>query len=154
MSASQFNTRRSTWQRLAARAFCALVLSAQLYFVVNAYRDPLKRFGFQPFAESSVWRVQIDAVDRHGEHRDISRGFEGYRWQTLVRERPGAPFQTSTAASGIGTSLYFLQHALDYVADHTPRDRRTQYLEAQVWFRKNRGPVEHKTLRSKQRALP
>lgn len=145
-------TRRS--RRGAALVFCAGVLSAQLYFVIAAYRDPLKRFGFQPFSESSIWRAHIEAVDAQGQRQDVSHGFEGYHWRRLVRERVGSPFSTSVASSGIETSLYFLQHALDYVADHTPRDRRTRYLEAQVWFRKNRGPVESRTLRSKLRDVP
>jgi hypothetical protein len=145
---------RRSLRRSAALVFCAGVLGAQLYFVVHAYRDPLKRFGFQPFSESSIWRAQIDAVDAAGRRRDVSHGFEGYRWQRLVRERVGWPFSTSVAGSGVETSLYFLQHALDYVADHTPRDRSTRYLEAQVWFRKNRGPVQARTLRSKSRDVP
>jgi hypothetical protein len=139
---------------LAPRLFCLGVLAAQLYFVVHAYRDPLKRFGFQPFSESTTWRVQIDAVDREGQRQDIQQGFAGYRWQDLVHDRVGSPFTESVASSGIAASLYFLQHALNYVADHTPRDDHTHYLEAHVWFRKNRHPPESVTLRSKLRMLP
>lgn len=146
--------RQRALKRAGALLFCGAVLSAQLYFVLRAYHDPLKRFGFQPFSESSVWRTKIEAVDAAGERRDISHGFEGYRWQHLVRERIRTPFKTSVAHSGVETSLYFLQRALDYVADHTPRDRRSQYLEATVWYRRNRGPVETRTLRSKPRKIP
>jgi hypothetical protein len=139
----------------AARAlFCALVLSAQLYAVVHAYHDPLKRFGYQPFAESSVYRAQIDAVDRAGRHDSVADGWNGYRWQDLVHERVGAPFVWRSAPSGIDATLYFLQHALDYVAAHTPRDQRTSYLEARVAYRKNRGPEREVTLRSRTRPLP
>jgi hypothetical protein len=146
--------RRRIVRRNAALLFCASVLCAQLYFVVNAYHDPLKRFGFQPFAESSIWRAHIDAVDGAGRRRDIQHGFEGYSWSKLVRERVTRPFDTNVANSGVESSLYFLQRALDYVADHTPRDHSTRYFEAQVWFRKNRGPVEERRLRSKLRDVP
>jgi hypothetical protein len=141
-------------QRWAALGLCAAVLSAQAYAVVNAYHDPLKRFGYQPFAESTVFRVHIDAVARSGERHDIEHGFEGYRWQDMVHERVGHPFHTQSASSGIGASLYFLQRALDYVADHTPDDRRTLYLDASVWYRKNHGPERTVNLRSKARAIP
>jgi len=139
---------------LAARAFCAVVLGAQLYAVVHAYHDPLKRFGYQPFAESSVYRAQIHAVDRQGRRDDVADGFQGYRWQGLVRERVAQPFVTRSAPSGIAATLYFLQRALDYVALHTPRDVRTLYLEARVTYRKNRGPEQHVVLRSRDRVLP
>jgi hypothetical protein len=137
-----------------ARAFCVLVLSAQIYCVLDAYRDPLKRFGFQPFSESTSWQVRIWAVDRSATRTDVSQGLSGYRWQDLVHDRVGNPFGWAYASSGIATSLYFLQHALDYVADHTPRDTRTRYLEAEVSYRRNRGPERRVTLRSKQRSVP
>jgi hypothetical protein len=130
------------------------VLSAQLYGVLHAYHDPLKRFGYQPFAESTVWRAEIVAIDAAGHRDSVEDGFAGYRWQDLVRERAAQPFRTQTAASGIGASLYFLQRALDYVVDHTPNDRDTRYLEATVWYRKNRGPERTVTLRSKDRLPP
>ena len=136
------------------RVFCVLVLSAQLYAVVHAYHDPLKRFGYQPFAESSVYRAQIDAVDRAGQRDSVADGFHGYRWQDLVQERVGTPFSWRSAPSGVNATLYFLQHALDYVATHTPNDRQTAYLEARVSYRKNRGPEQHVTLRSRTRPLP
>ncbi|MET0385193.1 MAG: hypothetical protein ABW321_04500 [Polyangiales bacterium] len=139
--------------RIAVYVFCAGVLGAQLYGVLNAYHDPLKRFGYQPFAESTVWRAEIDTVDVHGEHATVTDGFAGYRWSDLVRERVGHPFHTQATSSGIGASLYFLQRALDYVADHTPNDHDTQYLEARVWYRKNRQAERWVTLRSKRRLV-
>jgi hypothetical protein len=150
---------RSPFSRLVVdkalpRAFCVLVLGAQLYAVVNAYHDPLKRFGYQPFAESSVYRAQIFAVARTGERDPVADGFQGYRWQELVHERVGAPFSWRSAPSGINATLYFLQRALDYVATHTPNDRHTAYLEAHVSYHKNRGPEEQVTLRSRTRSLP
>ena len=138
----------------AARVFCAVVLAAQLYAVVQAYHDPLKRFGYQPFAESSQYRAQIDAVDRAGRRDAVADGFAGYRWQDLVQERVGAPFDWRSAPSGVEATLYFLQHALDYVATHTPQDQRTSYLEARVTYHKNRGPEQQVILRSRTRPLP
>jgi len=144
---------RLTASSIAARIFCLCVVSAQLYAVVHAYRDPLKRFGYQPFAESTTWRARIFAVDAAGERRDVSNGWSGYRWQDLVKTRARDPFREHTAPSGIRASLFFLQHALDYVADHTPRDTRTRYLEASVSYRKNRRPEQHVSLRSKPRPV-
>jgi hypothetical protein len=142
------------YKRFWARVFCASVIAAQLYAVVHAYRDPLKRFGYQPFSESTQWQVRIWAVDRAGHKTDVAQGFEGYRWSDLVRVRVGQPFHLQPASSGIAASLYFLQHALDYVAAHTPRDRRTRYLEADVSFRKNRGSLQSVVLHSKPRGVP
>jgi hypothetical protein len=141
-------------RRLWARAFFASVLAAQLYAVLHAYYDPLKRFGYQPFSESTLWQARIWAVDRAGQKTDVSEGFEGYRWGELVRARVGRPFELQHARAGIAASLYFLQHALDYVAEHTPRDRRTHYLEADVTFKKNRGEPQSVVLRSKLREVP
>lgn len=145
---------RAAVHKAVPRALCLLVVGAQLYAVVNAYRDPLKRFGYQPFAESSVYRAQIFAVDRAGRRDSVADGFQGYRWQDLVQERVGAPFSWRSAPSGVQATIYFMQHALDYVATHTPHDRQTAYLEARVSYRKNRGPEEHVTLRSRMRPLP
>jgi hypothetical protein len=71
-----------------------------------------------------------------------------------VHERVGNPFHTQSASSGIGASLYFLQRALDYVAEHTPEDRRTRYLEASVVYSKNHGAERTASLRSKPRDVP
>lgn len=141
-------------RRYTARAFCAVVLGTQLYFVLRAYHDPLKHFGFQPFSESTTWSAQIDAVGADGTRHDMVEGFAGYRWDDLVRDRVNAPSRRRHASSGIGATLYFLQHALDYVADRTPGDTTTRYLEARVRFRKNRGPEEQVTLRSHARQSP
>jgi hypothetical protein len=144
---------RPRWRRLGARALCACVLGGQLYLVAAAYRDPLKRFGFQPFAESSVWSAQLYRVDERGQRRDLRDGSWGYRWNALVRERVGSPFRVHHASSGVKATLYFLQRALDYVADNTPADRSTRYLEAEVRYRRNRGPTQRAVLRSKLRDL-
>jgi hypothetical protein len=146
---------RPRLRRLGARLLCACVLGAQLYLVVAAYRDPLKRFGFQPFAESSVWSARLVRVDARGVRRDLHDGSWEYRWDALVRERGlGSPARVRHAKSGVKTTLYFLQHALDYVADHTPEDRSTRYLQAEVSYRRNRGPTQHAVLRSKLRDVP
>jgi len=141
-------------RRVLARAFCASVIAGQLYAVVHAYRDPLKRFGYQPFSESTEWQARIWAVDREGHKADVAQGFEGYQWSDLVQTRVAHPFRRQVASSGIAATEYFLRHALDYVAEHTPRDRRTHYLEADVSFRRNRGNEQSIVLRSKLRDVP
>ena len=63
------------------------------------------------------------------------------------------PFFMGHAASGIESTLVFFQDALDWVATHTPDDRETVYLEAEVtWFKNRRGPF-HRTMRSVRREL-
>ncbi len=134
-----FRTRKKV-----AKAFFAAVVLAQAYFVVAAYGDPHKFFGYQPFSESSTWEAQIVRVLPDGERVDIRHGWEGYHWHQLVRERGlDAPFEMHRAHSGVDSTLAFFQAALDWVATHTPRDRRTRYLEARVRYIKNRrAPVE------------
>jgi hypothetical protein len=52
---------------------------------------------------------------------------------------------------GVGATFDFLDHALDWVAAHTPNDPETRYLEARVtYFENTRGPHEV-VLRSDER---
>ena len=61
------------------------------------------------------------------------------------------PERLRHAYSGLDASLDFLDEALDWVADNTPADTETLYLEAEVTgLRNTRGP-EHRTLRSDDR---
>lgn len=139
-------------RKKAAKAFFAAVVLAQAYFVVAAYGDPHKFFGYQPFSESSTWEAQIVSVRADGERVDIRHGWEGYHWHQLVRDRGlNAPFEMHRAHSGVDSTLTFFQAALDWVATHTPRDTRTQYLEARVRYIQNRRAPVELTLRSVDR---
>src|SRR5262245_29589402 len=72
---------------IAARVFFFTVIAAQSWFVIRGYRDPHKHFAFQPFSESSTWRAEIVRVLRDGRRVSIRGGWEGYRWEQLVRGR-------------------------------------------------------------------
>lgn len=132
------------------RGFVAAVLLGQAALLVRGYSDPHKLFAFQPFNESSTWRADVVRVTVDGRRIPIEREWSGgYRWDELVGwgvlERPAA---WRHAYSGLGASLDFLDEALDWVADHTPDDAETRYLEARVEHRRNaRGP-EVRVLRS------
>lgn len=144
---------RPHWRSRVVRVFFVAVLVAQALLIVRAYWDPHVYFGFQPFQESSTWRADIVRVTADGERIPIEEPWPGgYEWDDLVGwsvlERPAT---TRHAYTGLDASLDFLDEALDWVADHTPDDTETLYLEARVTtFRNTRGPgVE--TLRSADR---
>ena len=52
------------------------------------------------------------------------------------------------ADAGLANQLAFLDAALDWVADNTPRDRETRYLEARVTSWHNADPRRVEVLRS------
>ncbi len=138
----------------AASLFAAVTL-AQAYFVVAAYDHPHSVFGYQPFSESSTWRATIVRVLDDGERDDIRDGWEGYLWHELVPVGRGLtfPLDWHRAHSGIDSTLDFFQHALDWVATHTPNDRHALYFEARVEFSRNGHEVETVVLRSVDRDL-
>ncbi len=139
-------------RRGAAKVFFVFVVSAQFYFVVAAYDNPHKHFGYQPFSQSSTWESSIVRVLHSGERIDIRDGWEGYRWSELVRERGlDAPWVRRSAPSGVESTLDFFQQALNWVATHTPRDRETRYFEAHVRYIKNRGAPQTVVMRSVER---
>lgn len=136
--------RRPRWRARLVRAFAACVLLGQAVLVVRSYADPHNFFGFQPFNESSTWRADIVRVTTDGRRVPIEEPWPGgYRWDDLVDWRVlERPSTLRHAYSGLDASVDFLDEALDWVADHTPEDRQTLYLEARVTgFRNTRGPV-------------
>ena len=141
---------RPRWRARLVRGFVAVVLVGHALLIVRGYADPHKFFAFQPFNESSTWRADIVRVTADGRRIPIEEPWPGgYEWDELVRwrvlERPGT---MRHAYSGLGTALDFLDDALDWVADHTPDDDETLYLEASVTgYRNTRGP-ETRVLRS------
>jgi hypothetical protein len=52
------------------------------------------------------------------------------------------------ADAGLANQLAFLEAALDWVADNTPRDAETRYLEARVTSWHNADPARVRVLRS------
>lgn len=144
---------RPRWRARLVRAFVAVVLVGQAALLVRAYWDPHVFFGFQPFNESSTWRADIVRVT--ADHRRIPIDDDwpgGYDWNELMGWGPlQNPERMRHAFSSLDAMLDFFDEALDWVADNTPDDDETLYLEAEVTaFRNTRGPI-HRTFRSDAR---
>lgn len=127
----------------AARLVVIIVVVAQLGLIARSYVDPHNFFGFQPFNESSEWQADIVRVTADGRRIPIDEPWPGgYEWDELVEWRVlTGPDRRSHAFSGIGATLDYFDEALQWVADHTPDDHETLYLEAEVtYWRNTRGP--------------
>ena len=138
------------------RWFAAGVVVVQLGLVANGYRDPHNYFAFQPFNESSTYAVELVRVLDDGRRVPVHDGrWEGYDWNEMVGWRAlQSPWHQRHAFSGVDAVVDFLDHALDWMADHTPNDRDTRYLEATVtYYRNARGP-HAVVIRSHEREFP
>jgi hypothetical protein len=137
-----------------AKACFVTVVALQVGFAVNGYHEPHKFFAFQPFNESSTWNAEIVRVTWDGERIPVEQRWGGraYDWDTLVDMAAlRNPDRQRHAYMGVGATLDFLDDALDWVATHTPADRETRYLEADVTYYENtRGP-QTTVLRSVER---
>ncbi len=123
------------------RLIIVVVVVAQLTMIVVAYDSDHKTFGFQMFPESSRWEADIVRVQLDGSRVPINQEWE-YRWSDLVRGRGLTnPFDNHHADSGLRNQFGYFQGALDWVAENTPLDDSTAYLEATVVYKDNgRGP--------------
>jgi hypothetical protein len=121
------------------------VVLLQLAFVARGYWSDHKEFAFQMFPESSTWRASVVRVTADGRRVPIEVPWSGYRWEELVQARGlSYPAVRHHADAGLDNQLAFLRAALDWVADNTPRDRETRYLEATVtsWHNADEPTVE------------
>jgi hypothetical protein len=135
------------------RVVVALVVVAQLALVARGYRSAHKEFAFQMFPESSTWSAEVVRVTAGGDRVPVSEPWSGYRWDELVTGRGlRNPSVRRHADAGLDNQLAFLDAALDYVADHTPRDGETRYLEARVTTWHNTDGPEVTVLRSHDRS--
>lgn len=141
---------RPRWRARLVRVFVVVVLLGQATLVVRSYWDPHNFFGFQPFNESSTWRADIVRVTADGRRVPIDETWPGgYDWDELVGWGVlQHPDRLKHAYSGLGASLDFLDEAIDWVADHTPADTETLYLEAEVTGFRNTRLQETRVLRS------
>jgi hypothetical protein len=118
---------------IGRRLVVAVVVVVQLVLVARGYGSDHREFGFQMFPESSTWRAEVVRVTSDGSRFPVSDPWNGYRWDELVTSRglrhPGIRHH---ADAGLDNQLAFLDAALDWVADNTPRDTETRYLEATV----------------------
>ena len=134
---------------VARRAVVVAVVLLQLGFVARGYWADHKEFAFQMFPESSTWRADVVRVTADGRRVPIELPWSGYRWDELVRDRGlRYPQFRHHADAGLANQLAFLDAALDWVADNTPRDRETRYLEARVTSWHNVDRPRFKVLRS------
>jgi hypothetical protein len=130
-----------------------LVVVAQLALVARGYRSAHKEFAFQMFPESSTWSAEVVRVTGAGARVPVSEPWFGYRWDELVTSRGlDQPSVRHHADAGLDNQMAFLAAALDYVADHTPRDHETRYLEATVTTWHNTDGPERTVLRSPERS--
>jgi hypothetical protein len=140
---------RSRVRVVARRVVVVAVVVLQLGFVARGYWSDHKEFAFQMFPESSTWRATVVRVTADGRRVPIERGWFGYRWDELVRDRGlSYPSVRHHADAGLDNQLAFLEAALDWVASDTPRDRETRYLEATVTSWHNADPPRVGVLRS------
>jgi hypothetical protein len=118
---------------VARRVIVLAVVVFQLGFVVRGYSSDHKPFAFQMFPESSTWQADVVRVTADGRRVPIEEPWAGYRWNALVGDVGlQDPAVRHHADAGLDNQLAFLRSALNWVADHTPRDHETRYLEATV----------------------
>ena len=128
------------------------VVGLQVALIARGYWADHTEFAFQMFPESSTWRAEIVRVTTDGRRIPIERPWSGYRWGELVQDRGlSSPSLRHHADAGLDNQLAFLDAALDWVAENTPRDRETRYLEARVTAWHNDDPPQLEMMRSAQR---
>jgi hypothetical protein len=134
------------------RVIVLAVVVGQLAFVVRGYSSDHKPFAFQMFPESSTWRADVVRVTADGRRIPIEQVWSGYRWDELVGNVGlKYPAVRHHADAGLDNQLAFLRSALDWVAEHTPRDHETRYLEARVTSWHNADPPRVQVFRSRAR---
>ena len=107
------------------------------------------------FPESSTWQADVVRVMTDGTRVPVGEPWAGYRWADLVPDRGLArPDVRHHADAGLDNQLAFLSAAIDWVADNTPRDTATRYLEAIVTTWHNTDPARVIVLRSHEREPP
>lgn len=137
---------------LGRRLVVVTVVCLQLFLVARGYWSAHKEFAFQMFPESSRWQAEVVRVTSDGARISVAEPWDGYRWAELVPDRGLArPHVRHHADAGLENQLAFLAAALDWVADHTPRDTETRYLEAEVTTWHNTDPERIVVLRSHTR---
>jgi hypothetical protein len=131
------------------RVVVLVVVVMQLGLVARGYWSDHKEFAFQMFPESSTWRADVVRVTADGRRVPVEVPWSGYRWDELVRDRGlSYPQVRHHADAGLDNQLAFLEAALEWVADNTPRDGETRYLEARVTSWHNADPRRVEILRS------
>ena len=146
------NRVRSRVRVVVRRVVVVAVVVLQLGLVARGYWSDHKEFAFQMFPESSTWRADVVRVTADGRRVPVELPWAGYSWDELVRDRGlSYPSIRHHADAGLDNQVAFLDASLDWVADNTPRDRETRYLEATVTSWHNADPPRREVLRSRVR---
>jgi hypothetical protein len=128
------------------------VVALQLAFIVRAYSSDHKVFGFQMFPEASTYQADVVRVTRDGRRIPVEQPWSGYSWDSLVGLGGlQDPSVRHHADAGLRNQLALLRSSLNWVADHTPRDHETRYLEARVTSWHNDDPPRVRVYRSHTR---
>jgi hypothetical protein len=136
------------------RVVVLAIVVVQLGLIARGYWADHKEFAFQMFPESSTWRAEVVRVTTDGRRLPIELSWSGYRWDEMVPNRGlRYPSVRHHADAGLDNQLAFLEEALDWVADNTPRDRETRYLEARVTAWHNDAPPRVEVIRSDVREV-
>jgi hypothetical protein len=136
------------------RVVVVAVVVMQLGLVARGYWSDHKQFAFQMFPESSTWRAEVVRVTADGRRVPVEQPWSGYRWDELVQDRGlRYPSVRHHADAGLDNQLAFLDSALEWVADNTPRDSETRYLEATVTSWHNDDAPSMEVMRSSEREV-
>jgi hypothetical protein len=136
------------------RVVVVAVVAVQLGLIARGYWSDHKQFAFQMFPEASTWRAEVVRVTTEGQRVPIQQPWSGYRWDELVQDRGlRYPWIRHHADAGLDNQLAFLDAALDWVAENTPRDSETRYLEATVTSWHNDDAPEVEVMRSSEREV-
>ena len=137
---------------IGRRVVVLTVVLLQLGFIARGYSADHKEFAFQMFPESSTWRADVFRVTADGRRVPVEIPWDGYEWDRLVTDRGlSYPSYRHHADAGLDNQLAFLRAALDWVAENTPRDHATRYLEARVTAWHNADPPRVEVFRSRPR---
>jgi hypothetical protein len=136
------------------RVVVVAVVAVQLGLIARGYWSDHKQFAFQMFPESSTWQADVVRVTADGRRVPIEQPWAGYRWDELVQDRGlRYPWVRHHADAGLDNQLAFLDAALDWVAENTPRDLETRYLEARVTSWHNDDSPDVEVMRSSPREI-
>ena len=139
---------------VARRVVVVAVVGLQLAFVARGFGPPHTDCASQLSPEASTWSAAGVRVREAGRRVPIEQPWSGYRWDELVQDRGlSYPGIRHHADAGLDNQLAILDAALDWVADNTPRDGETRYLEATVTSWYNDDPSEVEVMRSVEREV-
>ena len=121
---------------IGRRVIVLAVVALQVALVIRGYHSDHKEFAFQMFPEASSWRADIVRVTVDERRVPVEIPWAGYTWPELTDagRRLRYPSVTQHADAGVDNQLAFLESALDWVADNTPRDTETRYYQATVTY--------------------